>query len=415
MPVWDFIPWDIRKAIWFAEAVMFLRVPDPDNAISIMLAVEHETVGQHQYFPPTSTCPGHFVGKHSDGGVILVDGAVSAVLAAGLWDGYPAGVLSTATDPRNQWIEDAGWLILNHYQALSAYVPPRVFLAGFSAGGAIVENIGGSNYDFLRDTPQEIITFGAPRPGGISVQTSLRPFPVVRYMNAEDWVPLLPPRAGAVSSMGLAYGIFRLNRMQAFVQPRGGLQLHLNGFLGARELPELAEVPSVTNFATSLLTQGTVPFSHHSMEEYYRRLRLQRDLYPANTHRVEPSVARERPDPLTTSERNRAAAAAAASIIHTGAVQQQGPLVIPAQRAFRAVREGRVWCVFLGDQKVCCAPIRRRAQGIAAVGNSFLRRLQRQAVVVPEILAAQFVAYLQEASDPNGEIKPTLNTKYPSA
>jgi hypothetical protein len=153
--------------------------------------------------------------------------------------------------------------------------------------------------------------------------------------------------------------------------------------------------------------------SGHSIQVYAARLRTMVPLQPALPLAVIRNPPMPRHPQPAAREIVQHAAAVAGTIVSVARQQMEGPLIIPTQNLFIAVRVGKIWRVRFGGVDVAIAPFRRRARGLALAGNNFLRRLQREAVVSPEDLAIQFTAYLAAASDPESGFRPQLNTTVP--
>lgn len=404
-----------NKSIWLCEQLAKLGFVNGEAEIQAAL---EEKIGPLTYKvsrPIGTERPAIFIGQNPLFGLCLVGGAANASNAIALWEGYGGSLFSSERHPRNAWVDDGALWLQDLVQKPGATKPLNWLFAGHSGGGAILLQMATLPDLLPAQPPNQTITFGSPRPFEVDSGHIIRNRQIVRWMTEDDWVCILPPRVEINPRFPIGPITRVQRRYQNFVHPHGGIEIKLDGTTSSRATPENATIPSVAALAAEIIRSlGTnIPFVHHSLWDYRNWLVGARVASAAN--RVRGSTRDEPPNPLSANQVRRAIDAQASAIFHTGAVQQIPHLVIPRARYFRAVRAGRIWNVYFGDQLVVCAPARRRAQGIAESGNNFLRRLQRQAVVAPDVLAAQFTAYLEAASDPLSDIKPTLNIKYPTS
>jgi len=401
------------RSLWMAESLAFLSDLNPLSALRTRVEVELGPLTYALWYPASQNTVATFIGRNASSGIILCGGAVNSALATGLWDGYLARQLGNTIPVVNEWTKDRAAGLLGQIQSLGGPWPFKWFLAGHSAGGAILTTLAARRDTTPGMTARDIVTFGSPRAFGTQSANSMLNVPTVRVMNHDDWVPLLPPHVGLGSSIGWAVGSNSRQRFLTFCHTSGGLQLNANGTTNQRLIPDGAQLPSgISIIASIVASYGTnLPFVSHTIENYIDRLKLLVGVDPLRNYAG--GGADEDVVPVTPSQIRAEENRTSSAIFHTGAVQNSTPLNIPTDRAFKAFRLGRVWYVRFGDLQIVCAPNRKRAQALAAAGNNFLRRLQRQAIVDPATLAQQMTTYLQLAADPSSGFSPTLNTNIP--
>jgi len=405
---------DANKAVFLCQLLAMFRVPNPVQAMlqKLFSAVPEPT--QTFYWPASPTMPTVFCGYCPSLLFVAINGAENLTLARGLWNGYPGSAFSPRNDPQNDWLVAAATSIANELTLRFPAGRPRTILTGFSAGGAIALNVATLLPPIFQRPTVETITFGSPRPGGISLARNLRTLNPVRWMNDDDWVPLIPPQVAYFTQLGVAYGTRAQQRFQNFVQPEGGILLGNTGSVGAAQLPNIATVPSVADFAADILGGYTGLAPTHALDEYQRRLVLAADRQTIGGGGSDWGGTEERPNPISAAAIARERDAASVVIYKAGEEQNSAGIALPDIRLFKARRTGRVWWVYFGDQRISAGPTRKRARAVARTGNEFLRRLQGQAFTDPATLETQFSNYIQAASDPASGFVPTLRIRLPN-
>ncbi|HET9309357.1 MAG TPA: hypothetical protein VFO46_25305 [Candidatus Sulfotelmatobacter sp.] len=344
--------------------------------------------------------------------VVLVSGIESLQAAAGLYSGYwPAtNNLGGSVNSWSQAQADAikALLIAKGWWGGSA----NFIAAGHSAGGTVAP--------ILADTMKQAFpsyrvcwhTFGSPRLGMLDRAQVAERTPGARWFWHADPVPLLPLRFADAPWLVPVLGYIPLLHAGLYVHWRGGWQL-IPGEVGhPEELPVDAAVSPVTSIATWLANIESEPNSGHNVHEYQAFMEAECSLLTntdVNPTRLEPV---EQPESLQRRVVNRVEAQFAESIANAEHRQNAIPVVIPTPEVWKAVRQGRIWIVTLGDQQIAIAGGKKAARGLARLMNEAFRRLQRTAVVDPTALTQQLDAYLVAASDPAGAFRPVMNTTF---
>lgn len=398
------------KAIWLAEFLSQLQLPAPEFPMVTKLTADLGALTAWRFVRRASGNLGYFWGGSPDVSVIAIEGCYSFSEAKGLWDGYIGTWRGLRPDPENAWINEQADRILAAYLLIMPHLSAKVIITGHSAGGAVAQVILNKLKTRVGGPQFECVSFGAPRPGNFALTDSLRGQRNIRWMNDNDWIPLLPPRINIWGTAGFYYGPGNIIALQNFSQPSGGVQLTFNGTMSEPMLPTAASVPSSMDLIVQILNLSNRNFTGHSLQEYQERLHRYTILHPSSLPDFVGGGDGEPTDPIPIREAERMVRDAQPVVFAVGEAQNARPVVIPRPALFRAARVGRVWWVYFGEQRIAAAPVRRRAQGMAMAGNNFIRRLQRQAVVDPDALAHQFIEYLQLAADPTSGFVPTLNT-----
>lgn len=408
-------PYDLNKALWLAQLTQLLRSPNAAALCRSFLTQDIGYVVGDSFQPATPTQPAAYIGFNAEISVMVIDGAVNLPLAAGVWNGWRGSLFDSTTDVHNVFLQTlAAQLNTFRYNAVSISCPLDI-VSGFSMGGALAHLLLGYTGTRFWPAKAQAITFGAPRSGGTWQWTDVERARICRYFNDDDFIPLLPPRISYWSSAGITIGDRAVRRFANYAHVKGGTMLGNTGSVIDAELPNVATVPDVVDLSSAFLGYENSLLAPHAITEYGRRLQLAIGRLPVAEIGTHSTAPRENVERHVTRDIRQAEQRSAAVIFNIGERQSEAPQVIPTVRLFKARRLGRVWWVYFGDQQIVAAPRRRRAQGLAAAGNDFLRRLQRQAVVDPAALGNQFAAYLELAADPTSGFSPTLNTSLVAA
>jgi hypothetical protein len=196
-----------------------------------------------------------------------------------------------------------------------------------------------------------------------------------------------------------------------FAHTKGGLQLDAEGNQTEQYLPtNVGGFPTLA-IASWLLDQDRGGLGPHTIPEYQRRLALRQSSNPPVNQPgaqqggvIAPLV--EPRKPIQEEQQTLRA------IIRRDAnAQGVGPTIIPPDQFFYKVKVGNVWAVGFGGKIISIGWTRRKAGHLATAGNTFLRRLLRQALVDPTSFVEQWSAFVSAAASPDSGIRPTLNTR----
>ncbi len=394
---------------FLAEQIRILEVGDDTSAIGNNFTRVSGLPSQQQTFPGTdTTVPAHKVILPGYS-FYLWGGTQNYSQAATLARAYVDPEFSPAYPGVSGGIAIQAGRVLNSTPTFPDPPDQRTVLAGHSQGGTVA--LAGLVYPLLRNRTRNIsvATFGAPRTGGIDFIRAVTGIAIVRWMCDNDPVPLLPPSFAAAPSMFLAGNVNISAIYEYYRHTTGGVVLAPNGQPSGADLPPYGRIGAAVDLASFLLTEDEGVRTAHSITAYIERLALL-----AAVQNVGPRVQVD-PAPVeparTTARRttNVQTASVIQQIQQAGHEQQVVNIVVPPYRAFRTVKFEGMWFVTFGGALVAAAPTKKRAGGLARVGNDFLRRLQRQAAVDTDSLKSLFPQYLDAASDPTGEFKPPIH------
>jgi len=402
---------NIRLAIQLAYRIKSIRDPDAQLITDRFMQAD---LGAGNLVSVLSTQGGNFptmyYGQLNGVTLILFDGVENLYQAGALTSGYyltQGGGISRTT---NRYLTDSiayynSFLAGTHITRTGNFV-----IAGYSAGAALA-------YNYARwltlntDAPEPIIwTFGGCKPGDRTLADSFSPRFGLRFFNDSDPVPLFPFNLSTYTLYNPLAVFDDLVFVNNFCQPGGGVEVFANGTGRSASVPSAAASMPMLSFASWLLGQVQAPNGPHSIQTYINRLQLAVDAEPLPRVDQAQGGPPEVPPVLTPAEVRAGQAAAVQTIFRLGNIQQGGEVTIPEPQQFSAFHDGKIWAVDFRGTTVAIGPTKKRAHGLARVGNDLLRRLQRQGIVDPAAIADQFEAYFVQAADPNGGFDPVLNT-----
>jgi len=389
-------------------------LPDPGESVGNWLrddlnqtAVQYVTQGT-----PRDLYPQRVYAKSNGRTLAVIQCTQNNASAIGLWGSWQGGDVMSGPGVRNAHIEGAAQAFVEEMRALG-YLTQDVMIVGHSQGGAIAHAM--MRNIFLRRDVQRIrgVTFGAPKTAGGSGYAGITEDRLCRWMTPDDPVPLLPPQSIPAAVLGGLGDPRAARRMTFFVQPAGG-RLIASGPPVATPgiIPPTAVLPAIGNFAGWLagIESASVP---HRIATYVSYLAAYNARYPRPAQQ-RPDGGRQEPvNPTPSREVNRQQREFVQNVFRAGHEQNAGIARAPKPVLFYAQRTGRIWNVYLNGQVVAVGPTKKRARGLARIGNALLKRLQRQAFVDPANLLAQVGAVVEMMSDPAGEFRPALRTALP--
>jgi hypothetical protein len=289
------------------------------------------------------------------------------------------------------------------------YNGERLTLIGHSMGGALWPYMvrwldSRLNFNNLFRS----ISFGAPKPSDYEYQYIRRGIEHHAFFNNDDPVPLVPYDPGVFSSYFIFHGLNEMRRLGRFCYRGSGYEIAPTGFFSRANAPGAASANPGASVAAWLSAQVANQETSHSIVSYYSRLQRTTQAPPVQPP-ISPPILLQAPVPITAMQEAQANRDAIATIVSNGQGRNRDPVVIPDDRLFRAIRVGRLYVVVFGDVEIVNSLNKKRARGIARVGNDWLRRLQRAEIVATENLAGQFSDYLLAASNPTSSFKPTMD------
>jgi len=393
---------------WFAQQLAFLEAGSDPSLIGAAAAdVSGESNEQGDILDSDQMPYWHWINSQSFS-VFMFTGTNSIAQAANLVSAWSQRVPNDTYPGLPTLMDSMGFRVGSLMTGLGKRPANRVFFVGHSLGGVIAQAAAAM---WKRSRPSNAVlsvTFGSPRVGDRRFASTQSQNSNTRWMNDDDPVPLLPPSIPASISYAVGLGNEVIGRWEQFIHGGGGVILDSNGNPAPGELPPLGHIAGGASLANWVLKTAQAGSSAHQMSAYYDRLnQLVNRVAPAM-----PASVREAPaEPSRTNDRhthNAQTDAFIATIVHTGALQQNGPLIVPLDRPFKTIKFDGLWWVTFGGQLVAVGPTRKRAGRMAVLGNDFLRRIQRQAGVDTVALKQLFGEYLDAASIPDNGFSPVI-------
>ncbi len=393
---------------WFAQQLAFLEAGSDPSLIGVSAAeISGESNSQGDFASGATIPKYHWINSQSFS-VMLFTGTDSIDQAVNLVSAWSQRVPNNTFPGLPTAMNDMANIVTSRMTTQGRVPANRVFFVGHSLGGVVAQ---ASAAVWKRSRPSSSVlsvSFGAPRVGDRRFAQSQSQNSNTRWMNDDDPVPLLPPSIPASLSYAVGLGNEVIGRWEQFVHGGGGVVLDVNGNPTAGELPPRGQIAGGASLANWVLKTAQGGVTSHSMSDYYDRLNMlvNRTAPPMPVHVREAAAEPSRVNDRHTH--NQATDAFIANIVHTGATQQQGPIVVPPDRPFKTVKFDGLWWVTFGGQLVAVGGTRKRAGRMAVLGNDFLRRIQRQAGVDTVALKQLFSDYLDAASIPDNGFSPVI-------
>jgi hypothetical protein len=402
---------DPQLGLFVTRLVTMLYQNDPATNMTNVFRQELGLVRFNGVFrPSTLTTPAIYYGNDGDNGFFVAGGTENVTQGQNLLNGYSTSAIFGGSPPANSYLAAIGDVLLADQNLLNVYQCNRCFWTGHSLGGALAVVLA---FPYLRNRPQGrsiIVTLGAPRSGGQAFARFMSGSNNCRWMNDSDPVPLVPPSFDEAPIALMAYTIPELIAWAGQAHISGGTEMDPQGNPTERVLPSVAQVSPTTSLAAWLLSLETGAPNTHQIVEYALRFQTYIINHPQRPVPGGVIAPVEIVDPLDRREQRREEDLVVRELMAQGAFQQDGAEVLPPQLIFYKVKFRGVWCVGFGDLVFAVGPTRRRAGLMARAGNLFIRRLLRQALVNPDTLSTQWTGFLEIASDPTSEIRPTMRT-----
>lgn len=364
-------------------------------------------------YEATYVNPRYYFARTSEADYVFISGVGDEAAARRLWDGYINAAVPEPNGVVNGALELWASTLRNNRDIAARAVNIPVYICGHSAGGAVACYLADKLRVAFPGVHTVVTSFGSPRPAGNWLSVSDARLDLTRWMNADDPVPVIPPRPDTWPRVVAGLSVFQGRRLPLFVHPAGGIELGLAGEMRPAELPSVPETPDFASMTAWLRAVQANLETPHALSVYQARLLLNLPAYQPDTAVGGEGGGGEGPTFLQAREAARALDRLAIVFNEDHARQNREPLVIPDERQFHAFRIRRLWFVKFNETIIACGPTKKSARGLARVGNELLRRLQRQGYVGAAEFAAQFSAYLALASDPSSGFSPQLRTAPP--
>jgi len=418
---------DPRLGILLATVIQNLRLPGGELEIRRMLGESSGLSVRTSMFVVGPNDPDGIACQMGSNVLVAMDGADLRSQVTGLVNGYDPNTFSSVTDEVNGYVISASQVLRNFLTQNGYSLELPAVYGGWSLGGTI------ANFRCARDLLdfepglRKCVTFGSPQVGGESFRRRCQQLAIVRYMNALDWIPLVPSRIASQGHVATFYGARRAWSYQSFAQVHGGCVLSDPGNAVAQQYPPLAVAPSIASLSSAMFT-GNLQTTEHDLGTYiYRLAQFLANQIPVNPPTsadtgpavdgggifcpISDSIAPTPQNHRTVDQEMRAMDTA---IRQQGVRQDVPQVVIPKERLFSAHRVGRDWVIVFGGEIVGVGPTKRRARALARNGNNTLRSLGRQAFVDTNALGQLFSEYLDDAANPNAGFVPALADQLPN-
>jgi hypothetical protein len=401
-------PWDTTLGLFLLDLVDRLYDEGAQQSLITRCQIAGVNVHESVYFAATASRPAWFWCVTDDGHSLFVGGGTENYeQGKALLDSY-TNTNRAPLGSVNNYLATIANEIVNATGFADFLTSPTMVFGGHSLGGALALVVAAICRISRPEADISCTTFGAPRSGGIGWRALNQLSEVKRWMNDNDPVPLVPPTISQCPPLAVVYSAEELRVFADQQHIVGGEEIHPDGSTDAVILPSVASISPTTDLASWLVSLVRNVASPHQTAEYKKRLALIPVLANVPGGRVDANAPAEVFPPVRNADIQREIRNVRQGIVVIGEAQGQGPVLIPPEQLFRAVKIGQVWYTAFGTRIIAIGPRRRRAGLLAQAGNAFLRRLQRQSQVDPFTLEQTFEAYLRAASDPTSGIKPTL-------
>jgi len=398
---------------FFADLIWSLAAGSARGVYDQIFADQGMRIDELGEWPETPHVPGYMYAKSGNDAFVWMVGTNNSNQALYQAGGYVGAPFASITDPVSIAIEQSADTIIGELYNVSGFNPTRVYIGGWSYGGAISQSLM-LRFGVKGIPPANVFcsTFGSPRVGGRSVCTALGAYRNNnRWFHRLDPVPLVPPRLEETGSIVGVFGPGVARRLTNFCHAQEGTQINDDYTLTDRMLPQDATVDFNGSLAAWLQAADSGSANAHSISLYSRSLGQVVARRSAAVRSLDHGI--ERPGAATRSETTAIARRLDIDLNELAARGVGQSAVVPDKYKFRAVKVGRVYTVYWQEQQVCTVPHRKRALNIARTGNDFFRTLLRSAVVDDKAMATLIVSWLAASVDPAGGFSPTLNTEYP--
>jgi hypothetical protein len=404
---------DTVLGLWLAQQLQRLQTGTPYTQVGLTFqGLVDANIGQ-TFLAGDATGPTMWAYRGGGYVLVMINCTETLTQAIGLWNSYtePVGDFGRF---QNGYMFARSLAMRNYLVTWMGPGTAKYIVCGHSQGGALAWILANQLNSFATATRMTGVSFGAPKPA-INLTTNVRNRTAFgRYMNTDDPVPLVPPSTILPAQM-IALGIPGVaRRLVTFRQPQGGMLIGTDNSVIAGELPAVATLPAIANFAGWLLNANQGSVAAHQLNTYIARLtaynasimRRQQETPPQGP--ATPAVA------LTRAEVAAGQRAGRAAVFAVGEAQQAPPLKIPAAELFSAFGVNGIWYVALSGSTIAVGPTKKRARAMKNFGNALLKRLQRAGYVDVNTLLAQMGLYFAAAQTRTGMFVPPMQVLLPS-
>lgn len=410
----DYTADDPRFAKPLCDALRGLRRDNPEQECGEILASDG-WIEQHSRFEDDhDNVPKFYLSESARGLVILIDGTATLTQATSQAQDYIDGVLTRDPSPRMLRTEAVAGFIAGVSTQAPFTRPRRVFMAGWSYGATIAQYL----FFYFRTLGIEAIdiklaSFGAPRPAGPAFSAGLAAWSThTRWMNANDPIPLVPPRIHECPEVAMALGPLVAARFSLFGHSRQGINLSDQGGMTEAPLPASAAVNIPGSIGAWIDSWVNNQANDHSLSRYSARLGL--------------AIARQFPPPLqqaiagermVVAPQAQAVAAQRQAVVNLrrqAAIQNATVPTVPPPLGFAANRaKGGIWNITFANTIVAWHTNRKGARAIARAGNVLLRQALHATVFDQAAFTEEIIRFFGSAKAGEEGIKPPLNDVFP--
>jgi len=400
-------------AAWVRAGLLrTLRFDRTKVAMDAGMEADGHILSASRYYGGDQFCPRCYAASTIGGDVhLFIDGIDTDQQGVFLWDYYTGyGTFAFDIPARPGFTEAARRVAQRVLLGLNA--PPNLFVNGYSFGGGV----GAQILDFWpnplpSNLYASITAFGSPK-AGMNPNPSLAKFDAfAHWQNVDDSVPLIPPALGGLTRFMSGLSLNQARRLASFSVWPGGIGISLSSVITPNPVPNVSSETPSTQIGQWLRQQSAGIENAHSINVYRARLELAASRVPTDQSSVQTSTGGGADHIPSLAEVRTHSEAFAQTIFADATRQNAQPVNVPEAQYWTAQRVGKIWYVYFGETPVAIAPYRKRARGMARIGNDLLRRMQNLGVVNDVALTAQFAAYISSASDPNGGFTPVMRTQ----
>lgn len=401
------------RASFLARMIAELRGPNPQPAIDGLWYSHFGPPLYSAFVPSSPRCPAWYFVKTLNQAAVIVDGTTTLAQVRGQVDGFSSNLLANRPDVFNPWFRNAGKSIIAYLSTRGVTLPGHVALAGWSAGGAIVAVLPGlAETKAAYGNSWSIDTFGAPRAYGRNdAGTAEATSRMMRWMNNNDPVPMVPPHTSEYLAAIALFGLHGSQIANAFVHAGSGHSIAPNGTMVVADLPTTARPNFGGSLANWLEGLNGVQDIEHSINVYASRLEDATILSGGRVVRFAPHI--EIPEHAPVHTNNARARDLNTAIVALETRQNARPVSVPTPWRFRAIRLSRIWFVYWGLTQVAMPGTRKAARQLARTGNQFLNSMQTKAVVDQQGMATAVTSYMTAAQDAALGFTPAMNVTMP--
>lgn len=346
--------------------------PNPLQQVSIELGATLLDTDQRIFLPITNLAPPTVVIRWQGGMFVFCAGTSGTIHVPALLDGWA----NPASSPDQEWGVTAAFskaarqIIANSPSSFFAGIPAKIFLAGHSYGGAVMQALAIHLRNLGSEEPK-VWSYGSPRPGNKVCQTLLANVSNTRFFGDDDPVRFIPPRASDLPSLTAVLANDLIAGMDSQVQAKTGWQIDATGNIAKYEGAPTGLHPVTVNIAAWIADYSGFRSVNHSPETYIARFALANSLPVTPTVAIVPSPIEYpytvRPRQLDAIQEagyaEIQANANTATGINSSIVVAQIPANSPLR--YRARKSGKVWVVKLGADIVGAGPGKRKAKTLA--------------------------------------------------